>query len=849
MAQKIKVITEIPKPGSISFEDIVTKSVPHEWGYGSTRRTGRLRDALYWKTANTKEWINVAAGIGKCTFRKGQGIKLDLDRARLVTRAYRETEGQPWAIRRAKAVQKMCEEMPIFIKPDELIVGDSNGAPDEIRWYPEASSWFMPDAVTTGGYSEMVTDAERKEIVEDICAYWKGKCVRDRIYSEMPSFLQPIVGKDPTATSVYPQTWEMSRALPGYDYESLYKEGLQARIDEIEAKLKELEDRIGEMDPAEYMEKKHEWQAMAICGRAIIRYAQRHAELAKAQAQKEKDPTRKKELEELADILNWVPANPPRSFHEALQFMWIVEIVGHFLTICGNGCGVRIDRVWWPYYEADMKAGRITREKALELVECLWLKAQDIGSPPEWPPIFSATAGFDVGWAPDICGSDENGKDVSNDLSCIALEALANLHVNQPPICLLYHRNISPDVVERAIDLVRTGSGQPSFHSQELLEKWCLTRGWSTEDAKNVQLGCCVNPHIRGRTVTTSGVASVGAIYGPKLLSEVLGLFETPYLPGKPEIKDPRQMKSSDELLDSYCKRLLFYIKIGVNSWNVGQQVVIEYSPDPCNSFLLDEAVERGVDLTKLHKEHDTWPFMVFLGGINIADSLAAIQKLIFDDQKYTMGKLIEALRANWEGYEEMRQDFLNAPKYGNDDDYADQWAVKLLTRVHDGTLRQVKDAWGWSVTIDGSTAAAFQSSGLMCGATPDGRRAGSPLADGTLSPMAGADKNGPTAVLNSVAKIPYMHSQLLNQKFMTQFLEGENRKLFAQYLREWHEKGTIPHIQFNVVDSRVLRDAQEHPEKYTNLQIRVAGYSAFWIDLSKETQDSIIARTEQSLC
>jgi len=849
MAQKTKVRTEIPKPGSISFEDIAIKSVPHDWGYGSTRRTGRLRDALYWKAANTKEWINVAAGIGKCTFRKGQGIKLDLDRARLVTSAYRETEGQPWAIRRARAVQKMCEEMPIFIKPDELIVGDSNGAPDEIRWYPEASSWFMPDAVTTGGYSEMVTDAERKEIVEDICAYWKGKCVRDRIYSEMPDFLRPIVGGDPTVASVFPQTWEQSRALPGYDYVSLYKDGLQARIDKIEAKLKDLENRIGEMSPAEYMEKKHDWQAMAICGRAIIRYAQRHAELAKAQAQKEKDTARKKELEELADILNWVPANPPRSFHEALQFMWIVEIVGHFLTICGNGSGVRIDRVWWPYYEADMRTGRITREKALELVECLFLKSQEIGSPPEWPPIFSATAGFDVGWAPNICGYDEDGKDVSNDISCMAMEALANLHVCQPPICLLYHRNISPDVVKRAIDLDRMGMGHPAWHSQELLEKWCLTRGWSTEDAKNVQLGCCVNPHIRGRAVTSSGIATMGAIYGPKLLSEVLGLFETPYLPGKPEIKDPRQMKSSDELLDSYCKRLLFYIKIGVNSWNVGQQVVIEYSPDPCNSFLLDEAVERGVDLTKLHKEHDTWPFMVFLGGINIADSLSAIQKLVFDDRKYTLDKLIEALRANWKGYEEMRQDFLNAPKYGNDDDYADEWAVKTLTRVHDGTLRQVKDAWGYPVTIDGSTAAAFQAVGLACGATPDGRRAGSPLADGTLSPMAGADKNGPTAVLNSVAKIPYMHSQLLNQKFMTQFLEGENRKLFAQYLREWHEKGTIPHIQFNVWDSGTLREAQEHPEKYTNLQIRVAGYSAFWIDLSKETQDSIIARTEQSLC
>lgn len=849
MVQKLKVRTEIPKPGSISFEDRVTKSVPYDWGYGSTPRTAKLRDALYWKSAVTKELVSVAAGIGKCTFREGQGIKLDIDRARLVTRAYRETEGQPWAIRRAKSVEKMCEEMPIFIKPGELIVGDANGAPDEIRWYPEASAWWMPEAVATGGFSAMVTEEEMKEIIEDICAYWKGKCVRDRIFDEMPSFLQPIVGSDPTVVSVYPQTWEESRALPGYDYESLYREGLQARIDEIEAKLKELDDRMGEMDPAVYLEKKHTWQAMAICGRAIIRYAQRHAELAREQARTEKDETRKKELEELANILNRVPANPPRTFHECLQFMWIIEIVGHFLTICGNGSGVRIDQVWWPYYEADMKTGRITREKALELVECLFLKSQDIGSPPEWPPIFIATAGFDVGWAPNICGHDVDGKDVSNDISCMAMEALANLHICQPPICLLYHSNISPDVVERAIDLDRMGMGHPAWHNQDLLEKWCLTRGWSPEDAKKVQLGCCVNPHIRGRAVTASGIATMGAIFAVKMLSETLGLFETPYLPGKPEFKDPRQMRSADEILDDFCERLLFYTKIGVNSWNVGQQVIIEYSPDPCNSFLLDEALERGVDLTKLHKEHDTWPFMVFLGGINVADSLSAIQKLVFDDRKYTMDELIKALGANWEGYEEMRQDFLHAPKYGNDDDYADGWVVKTLTKVHDGTLRQVKDAWGWPVTIDGSTAAAFQSVGLACGATPDGRRAGTPLADGTLSPMAGADKNGPTAVLNSVSKIPYMHSQLLNQKFMPQFLEGENRKLFAQYIREWYEKGTIPHIQFNVWDSETLRDAQEHPEKYTNLQVRVAGYSAFWIDLSKEAQDSIMARTEQSLC
>ncbi|MFH1434444.1 MAG: pyruvate formate lyase family protein, partial [Pseudomonadota bacterium] len=430
---------------------------------------------------------------------------------------------------------------------------------------------------------------------------------------------------------------------------------------------------------------------------------------------------------------------------------------------------------------------------------------------------------------------------------CIAMEALANLHVNQPPVCLRYHRTISPDVVERGIDLERMGMGHPAWHNEDLLEKWGLTRGWSPEEAKKVQVGCCVNVNIPGKTITATGIATVGAIFTVKLLEEILGLFDTPDVPGKPKLKDAKQMRSADELLDAIGEQLLFNMKVGVNSWNLGQQVLMEFSPDPCNSFLLDEALERGVDLTKLHKENDTWPMTVCFGGINVADSLAAIQKLIFDEGKYTMDELIAALGANWHGHEAMRLDFLNAPKYGNDDDYADEWAVRTLTRIHD-MVRQVKDAWGCPLTIDGSMASAYQSIGLACGATPDGRLGGTPLNDGTVSPMPGADRNGPTAVLNSVGKIPYMHTQLLNQRFMPQFLEGDNKKLFAQYLREWYEKGTIPHIQFNVVDSRVLRDAQEHPEKYPDLQVRVAGYSAFWIDLARETQDGIIARTEQSM-
>jgi pyruvate formate-lyase/glycerol dehydratase family glycyl radical enzyme len=792
-----------------------------------------------------KDFIHVAGGIGKCTFREGEGVRINMDRARLVTESHRRTEGKPWPIRKAEALSRLCEEMPIYINPGELIVGDPNGAPDEIRWYPETSVWWMPEAVTSGGFSQMVNDVERKEIVEDICEYWKERATEARIKAALPEELKPIVLEP--ISSVTCAVWEESRGVPGYEYEALFQEGLEARIARAEAKLKDLEARVGELHPAEYLEKRNNWRAMAMCGRAILRYAQRHAELAREQAAEEEDEVRRKELEEMAAILARVPAQPPRTFQECLQFYWIIEVTGHYLAMCGNGCGVRIDQVWRPFFEADIEAGRITREKALELVECLFIKIQGLGSPLESPIFFTATSGFDVTYTANIAGSDGYGRDLSNELTVIAMEALANLHVNQPPIAIRYHRNISPEVVDRAIDLNRVGMGHPSWFNEDLLEKWGLMRGWSPEDAKKVQVGGCVLPHLSGKFVAATGLGNVGAFVSPKLLEEVLGLYEPPPVPGRGQIADPTTMESAGELLDAYCEKLLFYLEIAAISWNIGHQMLEEYLPDPCNSFLMEESLERGYDLKKLAKEGDTFPNLICFGAINTSDSLAAIETLIFEGRHYSMRQLLDALRANWKGYEEMRQDFLNAPKFGNDDEYADSWAVKFLTRIVE-TAKRVRDAWGCSFTFDGSTAAAYQVMGLACGATPDGRLALSPLADGSVSPMTGTDRYGPTAVLNSVGKLPYMYSQLLNQRFMPVVLEEENKELFAHYIREWYEKGTIGHIQFNVVDSEVLRDAQEHPERHANLQVRVAGYSAFWIDLPRETQDSIIARTEQGL-
>jgi formate C-acetyltransferase len=836
----------IPKLGSISFEEKTRKQVPYEWGYGSTRRTASLRAALKWKAAVIKDWDNIFMGLAKCEFRNSEHIKIDLDRARLVTESYKQTDGQPWVIRVAKAFLNICENIPIFIKQGELVVGDPNSAPDELRWHPEICSYFMPAAVTGGSFSEMVTDAEREEIVTDICAFWNGRSLADRIRALLSRDSIPDVFEG-LSTPIEPKLWEMGIVNMAHDYPALFREGVNTRIEKAERNLRELESRASEIPPSEYIEKKNNWEAMIICGKAIIRLSQRYAELARHLAERELNSERRRELKEIAQILEHVPANPARAFHEAIQFYWMVEVAAKFLAVYGHGGGHRIDQILWPYYEADIKEGRLTREKALELIECLFLKIQELGIALEWPVTFSGKAGGEVFYTLNICGSTGNGSDASNDLSCLVLEAMCNLHINQPPIAVLYHEEISPDIVERAIDLLHLGTGHPSWFNEDLIRKWAILRGYSPGDAERTQVGGCVTNLVTGRYMISSGTPGVGGMVLPKLLEETLyegGPNGNEGRPDKPKTKDPRDMQSADDLLDAFLERAHYYAKQMSLAWGIAQEVLMTTNPDPCNSLLLDEPLERGIDLKKLHKEYDTYPAVFPLGLITVADSLAAIQNLIFDKKKYTMDQLVTALKEDWNGYEAMRQEFINAPKYGNDDDYADSWAVKLSAGF-EKTISQVKDAWGCRLLSDGGTASGYQTAGLACGATPEGRHAMSHLADGSRSPTPGADKNGPTAVLNSAAKIPFMHMELFNQRFMPVFLEGENRKLFAAYLQEWYDKGTIPHIQFNVVDSKVLRDAQEHPENYKDLQVRVAGYSAFWIDLPKGTQDSIIARTE----
>ncbi len=828
----------------VSLEDRFTKATPFEWGYGSTSRTCELRNALNWKAAVSENELEKAEmGLSRQRFRKG--VKIDMSRARIVTEAFRETDGQPAVLQYARMVEKLCDEMPVFIKDEELIVGDPNGGANKVRWHPEVNVNWVPEAVTTGGFSEIVTDEERREIVEEICPFWEKRSTAAVIKSSLPEEMEPVISNYGAFLSCL---WEQGLVVPAYDWEDLFSEGLAAKIASAEASLIALDKKVEDMDPTKYLEKRYNWQAMIRCGKAIIRYGKRLSALARQQADKEKDDKRKRELEEMADILEYVPANPPRTFHECLQFYWTVEVVAHYFARWGTGCGTRLDLVWWPYYQADIEAGRTKREDGVELVECLFLKIQEIGAALDWPLKFAGVSGASTLYTANICGTTKDGQDATNELSFIILEALGNLHISQPPVALQYHAGISPEIITAAIELDRAGLGHPSYFNRDLLEKWARQRGWSAEDAKKVQVCACASNNLAGQAIQGSGLASSAVMNCPEVLGEVLRLNDKGALCGS-VVLDPgkkvTEMQSADELMAAYYERVKYYVRISAVSWNIAQQVLMAHKPDPCNSLLMNETLKRGIDLLRFHKEGDTWPVVTLFGGINTANSFSAIQHLVFDEKKYTMEELVQALDANWSGCEEMRQDFLNAPKYGNDDDFADDWAVRFMIGLNE-IVGTVKDAWGFPFTLDGSTATGYTMMGLAAGASPDGRQACTSLADGSLSPVAGTDSGGPTSVMNSAAKVPYLHTELFNQRFMPTFLEGENKKIFADYLKVWYEM-EIPHIQFNVANSKKLREAQITPEKYSELIVRVAGYSAHFIDLPDHSQNSIIERTEQA--
>lgn len=761
-------------------------------------------------------------------------IRLDLQRSRLMTESYKETEGEAMVLRRAKALANILNKMGIFIRDYERIVGYQTAEPNGI-FHPIEQNWKSPQRLANSPAGKtLLDDAGRKEL-DELCKYWKGKSISDRHQAVLPEDLKKYWTYEGTFL------WSQLSELGIPNYEKLFNLGLQGLINEIREKMARLDQKI----PADYVEQKDFLTASIISLEAVINFAKRYAVLAKESAVRQKNATRKKILEEIAETCAWVPANPPRTFIEAIQFFYFIHLV-RYLEYSTLGIGVRIDYLFGPYYEKDLKEGKITKEETLGILQLLWIKLNELGLVYS-PTVSSVYGGVASLQAVTIGGTDEKGRDVTNDLTYLTMEAAKSLKIIEPSIALRVHEGTPDEVYSRATDVIKTGIGYPSLFNDEALiplyERW----GVPKNEAKQYAVSGCVYIEIPGKNVVRR---SVGYFVLPKCLWWALHQGVNPKTGEQHGAKtpDPATFKSWEDVLEAYAEQVKFFTSKIETLERINNELLAQYAPRPFYSALLDGCIEQGKDCRRWVYNSILHHFSQVIGGTNVADAITAIKKVVFEDRKVTLPELITIMDKNWAGREDVRLACLNAPKFGNDDDYADEIARIVQTRG-EAAMEEVKDRFGHSHRGDGSAVSATYGLAADTPATPDGRFDREPFADSTLAPAPGRDKKGPTAVLKSCSKISTVNTfnHLLNQKFLPKFLEDDLKPAFLSYLKTW-KKLKVPHIQFNVVDRETLLKAKAQPERYSDLIVRVAGFSAYFVDLSSGLQDHIIARTEQTL-
>ena len=759
-----------------------------------------------------------------------EGIKLDLARSRLLTESYKKTDGLPMVMRRAKALENILTNMDLYIQDHERIVGSNVSTPEGL-YFGIDMNWRSVNRIVNGKEGQSLLDDAGREELAEMIEYWKGRCMSDRQQTLFTGDVLKYWKWDGTFL------WSHWSELGIPNYEKIFKVGLKGLIHEARDRLDEIDREV----PPSYIEQKEFLQAVIVSLEAVIKFAHRYADMAERIAKETIDPTNKKRLEEIALTCRHVPEHPPRNLLEALQSFFFVHVV-RYLEYSTLGIGVRLDKVFGPYYELDLKEGRITREEALELLQLLWVKFHGLGL--VYSPMLSGIyGGVESLQAITIGGVDADGNDVTNHMTYLVLETAETMKTLEPSIALRYHDGTPDELLSRAIDVIHTGIGYPSFFNDRsiipTLRKWNVPES----EARDYAITGCVYLEIPGKNVARR---AFGSLVLPRILLWALhqGINpETGEQRGAPS-PDPRNFTSTDDLMEAYLEQVRFFFGKQCAIENTARALYEKYLPRPFYSAVLDGCIEKGKDCRQWSYDSMVYNICVIIGATNAADSITAIKKVIFEDKATTMDELIRALDANWEGYEDLRQKMISAPKYGNDNDYADEIARQVHHRTAE-VMAEFTDRCGIPCRGDGSGVSATYGLAFDTPATPDGRRAGEAFADATLSPIQGMDKKGPTAVLKSASKIDTTktYNHLLNQKFLPSTLEGDMKPVFMNYLRSWGDLD-VSHIQFNVVDKETLLAAQKEPEKHQDLIVRVAGYSAYFVDLSKGLQDSIIARS-----
>lgn len=807
-------------------------------------------------------------------------------RAKLITESYKATEGQPTITRRAEAFAHILRNIPIIIRDNELIVGSSTIAPRGCQTFPEFSYQWLEDeldTVETRSADPFYIAEETKQELREVHKYWKGKTSSELATSYMaPEAIRAIEHNIFTPGNYFYN----GVGHVTVKYEEVLAIGYKGIIDKAQAEL----DRC-QVGDGNYVKKSHFLKAVILSCQAVIEYAERYAELASQMAAECADPVRKQELLQISQNCSRVPANGATSFYEACQSFWFVQ---QLLQVESSGHSIspgRFDQYMYPYYKADLDKGIITRESAQELLDCIWVKLNDLNKVRDAASA-EGFAGYSLFQNLIVGGQDKDGNDVTNDLSVMCILASMHVHLPMPSLSIRVWNGSPHELLIKAAELTRTGIGLPAYYNDEVIIPALLNRGLTLADAREYNIIGCVEPQKAGKTDGWHDAAFFNMCRPLELVfsngmdkGELVGI----------QTGDVTKMTTFEEFYDAYKKQMEYCISLLVNADNAIDVAHAERVPLPFESCMVDDCISRGISVQEGGAIYNFTGPQGF-GIANMADSLYAIRKLVYEDKKVSMEEYKEALAWNYDkGLDEqsvkdisemilkgMQDGGMNVtedtakavlttvmrlkpteeqlrrfteihhmidevPKFGNAIDDVDYFA-RDVAYTYTRPMEKYANPRGGHFQAGLYPVSANVPLGGQTGATPDGRYAHTPVADG-VSPSAGKDVNGPTAAATSVSRLDHFivsNGTLFNQKFHPSALAGrEGLEKFVSLIQTFFDQKGM-HMQFNVVDRETLLDAQKHPEKYSHLVVRVAGYSALFTTLSRSLQDDIIRRTEQ---
>ncbi len=793
--------------------------------------------------------------IGLINKVRGTKPQIDIERGLYFTESFKETEGEPLILRWAKALKRYAEKSTITIEDDQLIVGRGGKTARYGILYPELDGDTLGINIAklpNRSTSPFDISKEAADIVKnEIEPYWKGKTYHEELSKSLPEDTRRLtynLDEESSSRFIVNETSSFRSSIQWvHDYEIVLEKGFLWIKRDSEEKLAAL-DQDSALD---VMEKKPFLEALIITADAIILWANRYADEAKKLSETESNPKRKAELEEIARIARKVPAYPAESFYEAVQSQWFTQMFSRIEqktgTIISNG---RMDQYLYPYFKKDIDEEKITPDKAQELLECVWVEMASFVD-----LYLSETGGaFNEGYAHweavTVGGQTKDGLDATNDLTYLILKSKRDFPMNYPDLAARVHTGSPKRYLYEVAQTIKDGSGFPKIINDEEVIPLLLSKGAEFEEAYDYAVSGCAEARMPNRDTYTSPGAYINfaaalemTLYNGKMLKygdELLGL----------ETGNPEEFETFDEFFEAYLKQQKNFIRHAFRQQYVINKLRERHFASPLGSSLSKLCRDSFRDL---HTEHIPGGidlgYFEFIGYGTVIDSLAAIKKLVYEDKRITIQELINALRNNFDGYEIIEHLLKNAPSYGNDDSYADEIGLRLDKEAGDFARKYGKEL-GVHIDLRYVPFTSHVPFGKVVSATPNGRKAYTPLSDGS-SASQGADVNGPTAILNSNYRTKnwsnnYRAARLLNIKLSPSCVAGEEGTTKLVHFIEGFRDLKLWHVQFNVINTDTMRKAQQNPEEYRDLLVRIAGYSAYFTELSKDLQDDLIARTEQ---